>query len=386
MAKNNLVYIVGIIVLIVVVGVAVIALRKSPTPSNTSTQATTIAGSTTTGQSYQSSSTTKHPVLMTDPAQVPPGTSAMVVTYTSVKVYATNGTTSGWVNAQGSGSVNLLATQSAAQVIGSANVTANSTIHAVSFDVTSVTATVNGTTRTVVVPNSTVTVNVTGSTKASSNSSVLIDFFPTVVTTSNSNSTVYAMSPSATAVLVSNATISSSSNVGSTVALNSNVNAQLNLAAPSIMIVSAKVSSSGNVTNTTVTVKNNANRTVIINGVVLYGNESASAKSNSSLNLSLGSGLLNVSVKAALQIQALKTIAFTTTSNGSLQTATTSGSWQASGYAISSGSSATFSFNGPVTYDSGSVNARVVGGTPYKVVVFGSGGATASTSATAGSS
>ncbi len=326
-------------------------------------------------------------MVLTDPPQVPPGTSAVIITYSNVKVQTAGASNQGWVNVQGSGSVNLLANvNGTSTVIGNANLASNSTVKAVSFTVLSATAVVNGTRYNVTVPNSNIVVNASGNAQTSANSSIIVDFFPTIVTTGSSNSTVYAMNPSATAVVVANAGLGASIGVGSTVSLNSNENAQLSAAAPSISIVSAHVGSVSNSTNTTVVVMNSGASSVVINGVAIYGKENVTAvnSAGASLNLSIGGGL-SARAMAAVAITALNTMSFSTTSSGSMQAATTSTSWQGSGYVLSPGSQATFTFNGPVTYNSGSVKAKVIAGMPYKIVVFGGAGASASTTTSASS-
>ncbi|MGI0135120.1 MAG: hypothetical protein ACREBW_09210, partial [Candidatus Micrarchaeaceae archaeon] len=100
------------------------------------------------GPSYTKSSQSgslSAPILLTDPAQVPSGTSALVVTYTSLMVHSSGGQGSGWVNATGSGSVNLLAVLNSSKVIGYANVSANSSINLIRLNISSAKITINGT-------------------------------------------------------------------------------------------------------------------------------------------------------------------------------------------------------------------------------------------------
>lgn len=397
MAKNNLVYIIGIIIVIAaVIGIASLTGGKGhPNTANLTTSSiatTTIQNasipstSTIQSQSNTSSPTPKHLILMTDPAQVPTGTSAMVIEYTSMKVYETNSTGTSWIDVPASSFVNLLSIQSTSQVMGSFNATPNSTIHAISFDVISASATVNGTTYMMAVPNSTVSVNITGNAALSANSSILLDFFPTVATAPGANSTLtYVIGPSATAILVANSTstASSSQSIGATVPLTPNVKAQLHLAAPSITISSANITQTGNITSISVVVRDNSNRSVEINGIAIYGNESTYS-TQGGVSISIAAGMLSASAQAAAQIDSFKTMSFIIAPNGSLGLATMPNSWQSNGYTVNSGASATFTFSGPVNYGGGTVNARLSSGKQYNVAAFGDGGASQSVLTNAG--
>lgn len=175
-------------------------------------------------------------IQMTDPPSVPAGTSALVVTYSSVQVQSSGTNQSGWIDAQGSGSVNLMAVQNSSQTIATANLAANSTVSAVRFVVTSAQITINGTTYNVATPNSQVDTTISGSgrinSSASGASAVLINFYPTVSAQGSSNSSAYVMSNSATAIVInSNASISINTNIGSTASISSAIRSRLGILA-----------------------------------------------------------------------------------------------------------------------------------------------------------
>ncbi len=384
---NNTTYIIGAIVLIVVIALAVLLTgsgSNNATTSSNSQQTTQVTTAYSNGTTSVAPATRSTPVVLTDPPQVPPGTSALVMTYSNVKVQTAGGSIPGTVSANGSGSINLIATTNGtSRVLGNADIAANSTINAVSFTITSVTATVNGTAQNVTVPNPSITVNVTGNTQTGANPLVLVDFSPTIVTSTSSNNTSYAMSPSATAVVIGNANAGTSVGIGSVIALNSSIRAQLGAVTPSISIVSAQILASGNNTWANVVVMNNANGSVVLKGVAIYGKENVSSThhTGASLNVSVG-GVVSAGVTAALHIGGLSTMAFSTTSSGSLQSASNS-DWQGSGYVLMPGSKATLYFNGTVAYNNGSVKATLINGMPYRIVVFGNTGVSDAVNATA---
>ena len=385
MAGNG--YIVGLVVLVVLVVLAFEFAGNKHTVASTTTQNYNSNPTTSTGSSNSYNGHT--PVLITDPPHVPPGTSAMVITYSNLNAQTSGVSGYGTATSQSSGNINLLtALNGTAKVMGYVNLTANSSVHAVSFVITSAKATVNGTTYNVTVANPNVVLNVTGNQTANSNSSLVVDLSPTIVVAAKAgaNGTSYVMNPSATAVVALNAGVSANASTGTLVSLNSNINSQISAATPTISVTSLSLSTFGSNTNTTVVVRNNANKAVVINGVALYGRENITATSGQSLNLTVGIlGGLTAIANAALGIRSMNTASFAATSGGSLQSSSSSSAslWQSAGYTIAPGASATFTYNGQVTYDNGALRTQVVNGRPYRVVVFGSSGASATANTTA---
>lgn len=213
-----------VIVAIVMVGAAVLLNGSYSPPVYSSTVYTTVGSS--------GPSTTTTPVLVTDPPHVPAGTSALVVTYSSVQVQQSG--SSGWAQAAGSGSINVLTVVNSSKVIGYATVDAKSSINAVRMYIASATITVNGTTHSVSVPNN-VTVSVTGNSGANVNATtgVLIDIGSAISSTTSTNSTtnttttIYVLTPSAKAAIIAN--LSTSIGVGSIVNLSTSTKAGLGI-------------------------------------------------------------------------------------------------------------------------------------------------------------
>ncbi len=259
------------IIVIIIAAVAIIGLQSAShvSPSTSPTTSTTAVSHTTTVSSGVQAS----PVILTDPAIVPQGTTSLVINYSSIRVHL-SGSFSGWVNAAGSGSINLLSLVNSSKVIGSANLPANSTVDMVSFNVTSAEITINGTTSSVTVPSRNVTAHITGASKLNATSGFLMDLSPTIATIYTSNSTIFVMVPSVRAIVIGGKNVSSHASIGSSAKLNDSVKARLEAIKPNISIVSSSISSSGNRTDISVTVKDNSNRSVMLRHMLVFGNYS----------------------------------------------------------------------------------------------------------------
>lgn len=207
---------------------------------------------------------------LTDPPSVPNGTQALNITYASLRAhYVGADNTSAWVTGTGSGTLDLMNLINTSQVIGSGSIPANATINMVSFNISSAEITVNGTTYPVIVPNGQLTSKVTGASKATANSSILIDLSPVVTTIFTQNSTVFVLVPSVKAVFVGNTPVPF--RIGERHNLNNDEQNRISAATPAISISSASLTVTGNTTDVSVTVENNANRTIDLSHVTLYG-------------------------------------------------------------------------------------------------------------------
>ncbi len=214
----------GVIILLVILVVAAYYLMGMSATTSTTTSP---YGSTTSPNQR----TSQVPVLMTDPPSMPAGTTAYVITYSNVSLYKTSPNGSGWVNAQGSGTVNLMNLNTTAQVIGYANAYSNTSISAVQYQINSATITVNGTTYNVANASALLTAQVSGSPALNSSTSVLIDMGPTVTASSSGSAKTFtAVSTSSKVVIINNATFTANAraNVGVTLNLNATLVAQLN--------------------------------------------------------------------------------------------------------------------------------------------------------------
>jgi biotin operon repressor len=217
------------------------------------------------------------PIQLTDPPVVPSGTQALMMGYSSVQVHTTGDSNStGWINASGSGTLNLMSLINESQVIGSAGLTANASINLVRFNVTSATIVVNGTSYNVTVPSGRVTARISGDSMLNGSSSVLLDMSPVVATIYTNTSTVFVLVPSIKAVVVPKTGISTQ--IGSKAQLSTGSRSSLDAARPNISISSAVLDVNLNGTYLAVTVTNNANSSIVLRHVLLTGNESVSIR------------------------------------------------------------------------------------------------------------
>lgn len=392
---------IGVVVVIVVIGIIFVSMSHAPYSAATTTvsyNSTTYP--TTTTQS--SSGSTDAPMMITDPAQVPNGTSALVFTYTAVQMQDTSPSGTSWVNATGSGSVNLISTLNKTQVMAYANVATNSTISQVRLNITSVMITVNGTTYSVPVSKTQVTIPVSGNGQIGASSGILIDYTPTVSPAFSQNSTIFVRVPAAKAAVVNGINSSFATDVSATAPISANATASIAAVTPNVQITSASLSAQGNTTVLSVTVQNNGNQSVALNTVNVYGaqkvNATASASANvnasvaSSVNAKLngltGSVGSNLGVSASalatvgLNMQSYSMQTFSAGSSGSLVLVSNLSTVQ-SGVTVAPGSSATLTFSGTATYNSGTFQTVPKSGSQYRINVVGSTGAYASTNVTA---
>ncbi|MDE1865349.1 MAG: DUF4382 domain-containing protein [Candidatus Micrarchaeota archaeon] len=174
--------------------------------------------------------TTRVAVQLTDPPSVPQGTQQLLVSYSSVEVHVSGSNQSGWVSAQGSGTVDLMGLQNFSETIADASVAANSTINLVRFNISSIKVMINNSTYNVTSPNNQVTVSVTGGQKINSSAAVLVDFYPTVNSHASGNATAYVLVPAATAVVInSNSTVSVNTAVGARSSITAGIRAKLGI-------------------------------------------------------------------------------------------------------------------------------------------------------------
>lgn len=429
---------IGLAVIVVIIG-AVMLLGNHLGPSATN-YTTTTSGQT----SIASSSAQQTPVFLTDPPIVPIGTSALVLVYSSVSVHTSGASAGGWVSGSGSGTVNLMSLLNTTQVISTANISPNSTIDMIRFNVTSATITINGTTSNVTIPDRTITAHISGDTKVNATSGVLLDLSPTIAAIYTNTSTVFVMVPSVRAVVIGNRNVSASSDIGARQKLNVSEKQNLENIRPNISIVSSAIVTTGNSTDISVTVRDNSNSSVVLRHVSLFGNYTVAVAPNAGFNTTVHIGEnggisesnngqngsenrdkgnvikgnvisdnghtslnltnmdraninsnTNVSVDGnntvqgnaeselitqGIDTQHLRMFNFLINQNATLSLPSLSGEaeGQSFGYNLTSGTTATFTFSGKLSFGEGHITITPANGYPYKVVVSGEEGAFAS--------
>ncbi|MDE1833626.1 MAG: hypothetical protein KGH58_04375 [Candidatus Micrarchaeota archaeon] len=388
MAKNNLVVAGSIVAVIIIIALAVAVLGGRAPVNNATTAPTTVQQGT-----YAKASI---PVMITDPAQVPAGTSALVFGYSNVQLNVTNATGSAWVNATGSGSVDLIAIQNSAQVMAYANVAANSSVSGLKLLVNWVNITVNGTTYDVPVSNPQLTMSITGGTAAGQAAGVLIDYTPTVSPAFSQNATVFVRVPAGKAVVTGGVNSSFSTSIGATRPLWAEASASIAAVTPRINITSATLEAVGNSTYFSVTIRNNANRSVTLNNIVLYGRQNVTASPGAGVNSSVAMGINNLLygrasevvnaralVEVAVNIRTYGMQNFAINSNGTMVQVTSLASAQTSGITIAPGANATLMYNSTASYNSGTFQTTPTPGSQYRIAVSGRAGVSAGTMVTA---
>lgn len=231
-------------------------------------------------------------ISLTDPPNVPNGTTSLMISYSAVQAHVVNASSSGWVNIQGSGSVDLLSLINVSQIIANSGIAANSTINMVRFKVDSANITINGVTSNVSVPSSMITANVSSS--GNDASQVLVDLSPSIVAIYTNSSTIFVMVPSVRAVAF--AGNHGYVQVGARAQLNSSEKADI-AARSNLSITGESITSSGNSSTVSVTVKNNGNLSMTIKHVMVVGRmqvvvrpfASISTSDNANVNTSGGS-------------------------------------------------------------------------------------------------
>ncbi|MGC8671865.1 MAG: hypothetical protein ACP5TJ_03170 [Candidatus Micrarchaeia archaeon] len=214
-----------------------------------------------------------YPVLveLTDPPQVPNGTQSLNILYSGVRVYFTSNSGISFIESPSSGTINLLSILNVSKTIANVSLPANSVINTLQFNISKASIQINGNVFPVALPNSTIAVHLAGAVRSSS--SILADLSPTVITIiTNTSAPLFVMVPSVKAVIVPG--VNESAKVTGYAPLNATLKHVLSSSIPNISITSASLSTVGNTTAISITVKNNANESVRLRNVLVFGNES----------------------------------------------------------------------------------------------------------------
>ncbi len=215
-------------------------------------------------------STASYAVQLTDPPTVPSGTQSLIIDYSGVTLFSSNGI--GRVSSSASGSVNLMSLSNFTQTIAVIQASANETFDAVSFNVTSADITINNVTYNVTVPSSRIYVRLNADVNSSAGGT-LLDLSPTVIQVyTTENSSVFILVPAVKAIVVGKAEISGNAlSVGSRTQLQASDRTELEAMTPSIEITGASLAQVGNMTEVSVTVKDTGNSSVTLKHVFVSG-------------------------------------------------------------------------------------------------------------------
>jgi Domain of unknown function (DUF4382) len=235
-----------------------------------------------TGQ--QGSGSAKLIIQLTDPPEVPKGTSSLNLTYSSISLLAGEPTTTTGVQVTtksvsvgGSGTVDLLKLQNISKTIASASLPAGSYVYSLSFTVTGIMIDVSGTKSPVTLATGGSTLTVTLSRPAAIEGTyiALLQLNPVVVSTPSG----YQLIPSAVALIRGESHGDKGhEDVGSEQQLSQQDNDDLNHAHGNLAATLKALSASGDTTTVTVEVTNSGSDPVDLKAIGIHGSFAVSGQ------------------------------------------------------------------------------------------------------------
>jgi len=267
-----------------------------------------------TGLSMQSGQT-NFLVMLTDPPNVPRGTTELNVTYSGIQldVVPSSGS-SYWVAAQDSGRINLLSLVNMTQTIASVNLPTGSSVDKLQFKLSSAEAKINSVVYPVTMLSDNLLISIKQTKLNGTKTGALIDLRPTLVQIDATNSTgglvsYYVLSPSASAIVKSNIS-DNEVKIGSKWRIGNNDNDKLDQefrrASNNVTVTMSSLSVKGNVTSLSVTIKNigKANATLssltisgdfnVTSSIAGYGQQNGKGKSGKPGIGGMGGGLMGM--------------------------------------------------------------------------------------------
>jgi len=263
MNARTLIAVLAVVVVIAAVGGALAYWHAAAPPAPTSPTPTT---TTTTVTTTPTPTTVAYAVALTDPPSVPSGTSAVLVSYSGVAAHTEDG---GWVYANASGSVDLLALQNLSVVLAQVSVPANATVNEVRLYVANASAVVNGTEYPLMLPSGVLKIPVTNASRAALGA--LVDLQPRVVEAYVGDQPVFIMAPAAVAV-----PLNYTAPPGTVHHIPKELRAALARSAANVTVTSAAIRVAGNETTISVTLRNDGSEPVQVLGIGVDGNWSLS--------------------------------------------------------------------------------------------------------------
>jgi DNA-binding transcriptional ArsR family regulator len=209
------------------------------------------------------------PISITDPPQVPEGTQALYLNYSSLTVHTTQGNSTQWLNLNSSGRLDLLSLVNKSQVIGLVGIEPNATVDQIRFNISSASIMIDNATYNVYIPTKEVLANVSGVKIVNDSSTILMDFEPTVTTIYTRNSTIFILVPSLRAAISPDAGLVTHSETGISIRLAAPLTRSMNQlfpnAIPNVTVDNSTISIEGGnvVFNATVSNSWSSNITII---------------------------------------------------------------------------------------------------------------------------
>jgi hypothetical protein len=314
-------------------------------------------GSTTT---RQQASTGDFAMMATDPPVVASGVTAASVTYGSVAVHtAGSGNASGWVQLNGTGSINLMSSGNVSQTIAAAKIQSG-TYDMVRLGIQSASVTYHNQVYAAAVASSSITARLQSDVQVSSahSSAAIVDLRTFVINSANSSTPQFVFSACARATVVPQSQVASSSlQVGAQTHLQGTWWVGFKDQTSTNISISAATLTSGSLS---LKMKNTGNDTADIQSVVITPISSGGAKASASLPTSL-SGSAVFTVNSAGSLQASNSLQGAVLLSGNNST-------------LAAGSSTTLNYSGSISLGFGVIGIQlsgVVPGQQYLVTVMG---------------
>jgi len=219
-------------------------------------------------------------VMLTDPPNVPRGTTALNVTYSSIQLNVVPASGSSyWVASQESGRVDLLSLVNVSQTIASVNLPSGATVNKLQLKLSSAEAKINGVVHQVTLLSDDLLISIKDTKLNGTKTGALIDLRPTLVQIDATNSTggqtsYYVLSPSASAIVKSNMS-EDQCKVGSRWNIGKDDNGKLDKAYQNVLknvtVTQSSLSVNGNVTTFSVTLKNSGKSNATLFSLSLNG-------------------------------------------------------------------------------------------------------------------
>lgn len=255
------------ILAIIAIAVIVIFLFNSRAPVYPGMNYTTLPPSFN-SQNSNSSAQGNFVVQLTDPPLVPPGTSSLMIRYSSFGLFYANSSAFEYFNV--SGTADLLNLTNVTKTIAILNVKNYSMIKELRLNITSANITIDNATYNVTVPKGYVEAQLNSSTN-SSIGGALINMNPDIVRIySQNNASIFVMVPNVKAIFVGRSEAASARSIGYTERISPDIIRRIR-SNSSITITDATLISSGNSTTMSIEVKNTGNTTVNLTNMQLNG-------------------------------------------------------------------------------------------------------------------
>jgi hypothetical protein len=324
--------------------------------SGTASTTSSAAASTTT----QKGTTGDFAMMATDPPVVASGVTAASVTYSSMAVHtAGGGSASGWVQLNGTGSINLMSSANVSQTIAAAKVQSG-TYDMVRMGIQSASVTYHNQVYAAAVASSNITARLQSDVQVSSgqSSAAIVDLRTFVINSANSSTPQFVFSACARATMVPPGQTSFSSlQVGAQTRLQGSWWVGFKDQTSTNISISAATLSSGSLS---LQMKNTGNDTADIQTIIVTPVQSGSAKAGASLPTAFsGSAIFTVNSAGSLQ------------ASNSLQGAVLLGGNNST---LAAGSSTTLNYSGSISLGFGLAGIQlsgVVPGQQYIVTVMG---------------